>query len=455
MPPIPLDHTPGRRLRLGYVSPDFRQHAVALFAEPLLAAHDRTQVELFCYAEVTVEDDTTARFRQLADHWRPTSAISDDAMAAMIRQDRIDVLIDLAGHTAANRLLVFARKPAPVQIEYILGHGYTSGMSAMDAFLADDILAPPGADALFSERLVRLRRIPLAYRPPDDMPPVAPLLAAATGVVTFGYFGRPERLNDNVVAVWSRILAALPDSRLVLNSRSFAEAAFREVFARRFATHGIGGDRLVMVATVPQPRTWAAYGAIDIALDPFPHNGGTTTVEALWQGVPVVTLAGRPTVGRFGAAILHAAGLDDWVTEDVKAYVVRAVTAASDLPALAALRAGLRARLLELAIARCGWVGARGGDRVSGAVGCGGRGADVRYGRRIVHRAAARLYRPSGGIAGVVIPPLRWRWRYRCARDEAISRTVRRTVRTSLAGDGFAALAMTRRQGYQSAASKH
>ena len=347
VPPIPLDHTPGRRLRLGYVSPDFRQHAVALFAEPLLAAHDRTQVELFCYAEVTVEDDTTARFRQLADHWRPTSAISDDAMAAMIRQDRIDVLIDLAGHTAANRLLVFARKPAPVQIEYILGHGYTSGMSAMDAFLADDILAPPGADALFSERLVRLRRIPLAYRPPDDMPPVAPLLAAATGVVTFGYFGRPERLNDNVVAVWSRILAALPDSRLVLNSRSFAEAAFREVFARRFATHGIGGDRLVMVATVPQPRTWAAYGAIDIALDPFPHNGGTTTVEALWQGVPVVTLAGRPTVGRFGAAILHAAGLDDWVTEDVKAYVARAMTAASDLPALAALRAGLRARLLD------------------------------------------------------------------------------------------------------------
>ena len=345
--PVPLDRTPGRRLRLGYVSPDFRQHAVALFAEPLLAAHDRSQVELFCYAEVTVEDSTTARFRQLADHWRPTSAISDDAMAAMIRQDRIDVLIDLAGHTAANRLLVFARKPAPVQIEYILGHGYTSGMSAMDAFLADDILAPPGADALFSERLVRLPRIPLAYRAPDEMPPVAPLLAAATGVVTFGYFGRPERLNENVVAVWSRILTALPDSRLVLNSRSFAEAAFREVFAGRFAAHGIGGDRLVMVATVPQPRTWAAYGAIDIALDPFPHNGGTTTVEALWQGVPVVTLAGRPTVGRFGASILHGAGLDDWVTDDVETYVARAVAAASDLPALAALRAGMRARLLD------------------------------------------------------------------------------------------------------------
>ena len=164
---------PGAELRLGYVSPDFRQHAAALFAEPLLAAHDRSQVELFCYAEVPIEDATTARFRALADHWRPTSGRSDDDMAAMIRQDRIDVLIDLAGHTAANRLLVFARKPAPVQIEYILGHGYTSGMSAMDGFLADDTLAPPGADALFSERLIRLPRIPLAYRPPEGMPPVA------------------------------------------------------------------------------------------------------------------------------------------------------------------------------------------------------------------------------------------------------------------------------------------
>jgi len=345
VPPVPQDRTPGRKLRLGYVSPDFRQHAVALFAEPLLAAHDHSQVEVFCYAEVAAADDTTARFRQLADHWRPTSGIGDDAMAAMIREDRIDVLIDLAGHTAANRLPVFARKPAPVQIEYILGHGYTSGMSAMDAFLADDVLAPPQADALFSERLVRLPRIPLAYRPPEEMPEVAPSPAAAAGTVTFGYFGRPERLNDHVVAAWSRILAAVPGSRLVLNNRNFAEAAFRDLFSGQFAAHGIGGDRLLMVATAPQPRTWAAYGAIDIALDPFPHNGGTTTIEALWLGVPVVTLAGRPTVGRFGAAILHAAELDDWVAENVDAYVARAVSVASNIDALATLRGELRPRL--------------------------------------------------------------------------------------------------------------
>lgn len=339
------DRTPGRKLRLGYVSPDFRQHAVALFAEPLLAAHDRNRIELFCYAEVANEDATTARFKQLADHWRPTSGRSDAEVAAMIRQDRIDVLIDLAGHTAANRLLVFARRPAPVQIEYILGHGYTSGMSVMDAFLADRTLAPPGADALFSERLARLPRIPLAYRPPDGMPPVAPSPAATDGRVTFGYFGRPERLNECVIAAWSRILNALPDARLVLNSHNFAEAAFRGLFVGRFAAHGVPRQRLELIFTSPQPRTWEAYGLIDIALDPFPHNAGTTTIEALWQGVPVVTLAGRPTVGRFGASILHAAGLDDWITGDPDAYVARAVAAASDRNALAQLRATLRPRL--------------------------------------------------------------------------------------------------------------
>ena len=339
-----LDRTPGRRLRIGYVSPDFRQHAAAFFSEPLLAAHDRSQVELFCYAEIGVADEITERFRALADHWRPTAGHSDAEVAAMVRADGIDVLIDLGGHTASNRLLVFARKPAPVQIEYILGHGTTSGMSAMDAFLADDALAPPGTDAVFSERLVRLPRIPLVYRPPAEMPDVAPLPAVANGFVTFGHFGRPERLNERVIAAWSRILHAVPGSRLVLNSRNFHEAAFRNLFVTRFGAHDIARERLDLICTAPQPRTWAAYGMIDIALDPFPHNAGTTTIEALWQGVPVVTLAARPTVGRFGASILHAVGMDDWIARDLDAYVARAVAAAADLHVLAQLRAELRPR---------------------------------------------------------------------------------------------------------------
>jgi protein O-GlcNAc transferase len=311
----------------------------------LLAAHDRERVELFCYAGVPVEDATTQRFHALADHFHLTLGCSDAEVAEMVRRHGIDVLVDLAGHTAGNRLPVFARKPAPVQIEYMIGHGCTSGLSAIDAFLADGVLAPPGAETVFSEQLLRLPRIPLAYRPPEGMPPVAPLPARGTGHITFGYFGRTVRLNEGVVAAWSRILLAVPGSRLVLNSAPYAEPAGRDDWAARFAAHGIGPGQLDLICTAPQPRTWEAYGSIDIALDPFPHNAGTTTIEALWQGVPVLTQAGRPTVGRFGAAILHAAGLDDWVTGDVDAYIARAVAAAGDLDALAELRAEPRTRM--------------------------------------------------------------------------------------------------------------
>jgi predicted O-linked N-acetylglucosamine transferase (SPINDLY family) len=343
--PFTLDRTPGRRLRVGYVSADFRQHAVAMFAEPLLAAHDRSNVELYLYAGVAAGDAATERFRALSDHWRSTIGLCDAKLAELIRADQIDVLVDLAGHSAGNRLTTFARRPAPVQVAYLLGHGYTTGLSAMDAFLADAILAPDGADALFSERLVRLPRIPLAYAPPADMPPVAPLPALAKGFVTFGHFGRTERLNDTVIGVWARILHAAPRSRLVLNNRPFQEAAFRSLIQTRFASHGITADRLDLIFSAPQRQAWAAYGDIDIALDPFPHNAGTTTIEALWQGVPVVSLAGRPTVGRFGASIVHAIGLDDWVANTIDGYVERALAAASDLPLLARLRQGLRGRV--------------------------------------------------------------------------------------------------------------
>jgi len=339
-----LDRTPGRRLRVGYVSPDFRRHAVAHFALPLFAAHDRAAVELTLYAEVAQEDAETARFRATADRWRNTAGMTDQALAAAIRADGIDVLVDMAGHTGGNRLLTFARRPAPVQIESLLGLGTTSGMVAMDAFLADETLAPAGAEALFAERVIRLPRIPLVYQPPDGMPDVSPPPVLTSGHVTFGYFGRVERLNPRVIAVWSRILRQVPSSRLMLNSLPFVEPAFRDLFRARFAEHGIAADRLVLVHTAPQPATWAAYGGIDIALDPFPHNAGTTTIEALWSGVPVVTRADRPSVGRFGAAILGALDLREWVADDDDAYVARAVAAARDVPGLAALRQSLRRR---------------------------------------------------------------------------------------------------------------
>jgi len=348
MPAAPvrrLDPLRGRRLRIGYVSPGFRQHKLALFAEPLIAAHNRSRIEIFLYAEVATEDATTLRFQALADHWRPTAGHDDAAVAAMIRQDRIDVLVDLGGHAAGGRMLVFARKPAPILVTGPLGHGGSSGLSAVDAFLGNLALVPPNAEVLFSERVIRLPRIPIVYRPPADMPPVAPLPARSNGYVTFGYFGRPERLNPAVTPIWARILRSVPGSRLVLNNRAYQEPEFCDLVADRFAAFGVPRDRIDMIYTAPQPCTWVAYGAIDIALDPFPHNAGTTAVEALWQGVPVVTLASRPGPGRLGSAILGAIALDDWIADDPDAYAAQAIAAAASLDALARLRATLRTRI--------------------------------------------------------------------------------------------------------------
>jgi predicted O-linked N-acetylglucosamine transferase (SPINDLY family) len=335
---------PNRRLRLAYVSSDFRYHAVSFFMEPLIAAHDRSQFEITCYSEVSNPDAVTEQFKQHADHWRSTVGMSDAALADRIRDDGIDILVDLTGHTAGNRLLTFARKPAPVQVTQMVGSGTTTGLSAIDAFLADEALVPPGAERFFSERVIRLPRIPLVYAPPQGMPEVAPLPALKNGHITFGCFSRTARINDAVIGAWAGILNAVPNSRLVLNSKPFREAESHEAWRARFAAYGVVGDRIALVYTSPQPKTWDAYGGIDIALDPFPHNAGTTTIEALWLGVPVVSLASRPPVGRFGASILGSLGLDDWVARDVQGYMRRAVDAASDLSALAKLRSSLRAR---------------------------------------------------------------------------------------------------------------
>jgi predicted O-linked N-acetylglucosamine transferase (SPINDLY family) len=216
----------------------------------------------------------------------------------------------------------------------------------MDVFLADSRLVPPGFEQLFSERVVRLDRIPLAYAPPPILPPVGALPAQKRGHVTFGHFGRTARIHDGVITAWARVLHGVPGSRLMLNSAPFREPALSERFLERFARLGIESDRLDLVYTWPQQKTFLAYGDIDIALDPFPHNAGTTTIEALWMGVPVISLEARPPVGRFGASILHAVGLDDWSASDLDGYSALAVGAASDLSGLARLRGSLRDRCM-------------------------------------------------------------------------------------------------------------
>jgi len=330
-----------RRLRIGYVSPDLRHHTVMRFLEPVLAAHDPQSVEVFAYAELEHEDAVTSRARTLVAHWRDTVGLSDEALANQIRNDRIDILVDVAGHTGRSRLRVFARKPAPVSVSW-LGYGYTTGLSAIDYFLTDAQAVPAAQEHLFSEKPWRLPLPALVYRPGAGMGEVGPLPAASRGRITFGTLTRPARLNHRVVRVWSGILRRVPDARLVVDSKSYGDPGTADALAAQFLSHGIGPERLQIGYHSPP---WDLMRDIDITLDCFPHNSGTTLFESLYMGVPFVTLAGRPSVGRLGASILHGLGQPDWVAESEQAYIDVAVGLALDLDALAGLRAGLRQRM--------------------------------------------------------------------------------------------------------------
>ncbi len=337
---------PGRRLRIGYLSPDFVHHAVAYFVEPVLAAHDRTRFEIFCYANVRSPDYVTARLCPLADHWRDLAPLDDEAAAALIRADQLDLLIDLAGHTARHRLLVLARRPAPVQATWI-GYPNTTGLDAIDYRITDAISDPPGAtEPFYSEKLVRLPATFSVYQPDGDAPPVNELPAGAGGAFTFGSFNNFAKLSPATLALWAQILRAVPGSRLVLKSRGLADRGVAARLHATFAGAGVEPSRLTLDgAELSVADHLALYHGIDLALDPFPYNGTTTTCEALWMGVPVVTLAGRTHVARVGASLLTHTGLTEWIAPTPGDYVAKAVAATRDLPRLAELRRTLRERL--------------------------------------------------------------------------------------------------------------
>ncbi|AFL72916.1 tetratricopeptide repeat protein [Thiocystis violascens] len=335
------DRDPERRLRVGYVSADYRGHSAHYFLEPLLANHDKGIVEITAYSQVLREDVVTTRFRDDADRWVKTLGMSDSALAERIRADRIDILVDLAGHTGGNRLEVFARRPAPVSLSW-MGYGYTTGLTAIDYFLTDEVMAPPGSEALFAEQPWRIAVPSLVYRPAPDMGAVSPLPALARGHVTFGTLTRSIRINHRTVRVWSAILDRLPAARLVIDSKDFTTVSMQRALAARFATHGIAAERLAIGYSSPP---WGVLRSTDIGLDCFPHNSGTTLIESLYMGVPYVTLAGRPSVGRIGGMMLTGAGLEDWIAVSEDEYIEKAVALASDLERLATLRSGLRARL--------------------------------------------------------------------------------------------------------------
>lgn len=318
---------PERPLRVGYVSPDFRQHPVAMFTAPVLAAHDRRQVEVYCYAAVAREDDWTARCRRAAGQWRPCFGWSDAELAAQVEADRIDVLIDLSGHTAGTRLLAFARQPAPVQMSW-LGYFNTTGLTAIDYLLVDSVVAPPDEPCLFVEQPLRLPGGYLCYQRPD----YAPAPQRQDGPLTFGCFNALSKITDPVIACWAEILARAPGSRLLVKNNLLAEAATRQSLLSRFAGHGIGEERLLLEPGCAHHELLDHYASVDVALDPFPYNGGTTTCEALTQGVPVVTLRGGHFVSRVGATILYHAGLAGWIAGDAAGYVETALRLARQAP---------------------------------------------------------------------------------------------------------------------------
>jgi protein O-GlcNAc transferase len=338
---------PERLLRIGYVSPDFHIHSVAFFLEPLLRAHDRQRFEVFCYSGVPKlgEDRMTAWLKAHASHWRSTVSMDDEALRQHVRSDQIDILIDLTGHFADTRLRAFAAKPAPVTASW-LGYPATTGLPTIDWRITDAIADPPGAERFYSEKLMRLPNGFLCFRPLADAPPVTPLPAMTRDHLTFGSFNNQLKINRSVFAVWSRILTAVPDARLFIKIQLLEDEGVAARLRDGFAAEGIDVRRVELHPWISGMRDHlAAYGEIDIALDPFPYNGTTTTCEALWMGVPAVTLIGDRHAGRVGLDLLSRVGLERFAAPDIDTYVQIAAALAEDRAQLAELRAGLRERV--------------------------------------------------------------------------------------------------------------
>lgn len=337
------DRDPDRRLRIGYLSPDFRRHSVAYFIEPVLACHDPSQVEVHAYYTGVDNDEVTARIAASVDVWRPCATLGDESLCERIIEDGIDLLVDLAGHTHGGRLSLFARRPAPVQATW-LGYPATTGLSAIDWRIVTADTDPPGAEAWHSERLWRLPRSLWCYRPDPAMPPVDPRTPARRhGHVRFLSANNIAKLSDAATMVWSRLLAAVPGACLVI-SGIVSEAA-RQSLRRRFTAHGIDPARIEIHGMLPAAEFHALLGGVDIALDPWPYNGTTTSCDALWMGLPLVTLTGTRSAGRSGYALLRMTGMESFAARNEQEYVRIAVELAHDLPRLDALRTSMRARI--------------------------------------------------------------------------------------------------------------
>lgn len=345
--PRPLftnDRDPERRLRVGIVSADLKRHPVGYFLAPFLTHHDRSRMAVFCYANQPDEDAMTRVLRGHTEGWRRIDTLSDEALVEMIRADSIDILIDLSGHTAEHRLLAFARRPAPVQVTW-LGYVHTTGMPVIDGIIGGGLEIPIKASSWFEERLLALPHGRFCYQPPAEAPPVAPPPSLNGKSVTFGSFNTLAKLSDPTIALWARVLAAVPDARLILKARPLCDPIVRNRIRARFAAVGIKSERLDLRGWSPHAAMLSEYADIDIGLDPRPFSGGLTSCEALWMGVPMVTWPGDTPASRQSAHFLALLGLPDLVARSAKEYVEIAVALSRCPKRLAGLRAGMREQM--------------------------------------------------------------------------------------------------------------
>lgn len=342
-----LDRSLDRCLRVGILSPDLRNHSVGSFVLPLLENHDPARIEFLAYSTSTLAvGDGSEIFRPLFSLWRESAWMDADQLAACIRADRVDVLIELAGHTEGSRLDVIARRPAPVQL-FWLGYPGTTGQEAFQGRLTDVWVDPPGEESLSAEPVIRLPLGFHCFTPDGDSPGVSGLPALAAGSLTFASFNNLAKLNSGVLGLWATLLRRLPGSRLVLKSNRNDDPYPMDRIRDLFLEEGVAPHRIALMGRLEgKSAHLAQYRDIDIALDPFPYNGVTTTCESLWMGVPVITLRGDRHAGRYGASLLNQVGLQDFVARDPQQYLDLAMGLAQDLPRLSRLRAGLRARLL-------------------------------------------------------------------------------------------------------------
>lgn len=339
------DDAASRPLRVGLISADFFDHPIAYFLEPLLAGHPRDRVQLICYSGVARADGFTQRLQGFADGWRDTCRVGDDDLARLIVEDRIDILIELAGHTSGNRLKVLARKPAPVQVSY-LGYATTTGLDTIDFRLTDSFADPPGlTESHYVEQLVRLPRTLACYAPPPQAPPVGPLPALAGGRLTFASFSSPAKIGPETIDLWSRVLKAIPDSRLIIKGRGAAGDTFSSRLRAGFRFTGVDQERIELRNSAAMEHYLAFHNAVDLIVDTFPFNGHTTLCHALWMGVPAVSLAGDRFASRLGASVLNNAGLPQFVAGSPDEFVEIVQQWSGDLPRLAQLRQGLRSQL--------------------------------------------------------------------------------------------------------------